>query len=398
MKKGFKHVLATSLLIVLFSLNYNSAMSKPDIALPPNMKANDEGWHLSHISIHGAWEKTYGNESLTIAVIDSGIDFSHPQLVGKSWNNADEIPENGLDDDSNGYIDDTAGWDFVSNDSIPGPDVVDPIHWHSTFISGIIAAPLDGVGVAGVAPNVTIMDIRVLNLDNYAGTTYEEFGDAIRYAADNGADIINLSLHYYNATEDYHDDIIYAINQNIPVVSVTGNTYLSYGGGRYFQSYPGGYDEVISVGATNVHKEKADYSNYGPWTELVAPVGDEAPGTKIQSSFPPDTYVSAYGTSFACPQVAGVIALMRSINYSMSVGEIREILHETADDLGDEGKDDYFGYGMVNATAAVLETYYRVFGYPTTTKTSAPYVLLSFAVLILVAIPITVKKFKTMEK
>ena len=85
---------------------------------------------------------------------------------------------------------------------------------------------------------------------------------------------------------------------------------------------------------------------------------------------------------------------MRSINYTMSVSEIREILHETADDLGDEGKDDLFGYGMVNATAAVLETYYRVFGYPPT-KTSAPYVLLSFAILILVAIPITVKKLKT---
>ncbi|MHA1446624.1 MAG: S8 family peptidase, partial [Candidatus Heimdallarchaeaceae archaeon] len=366
-------------------------------ALPPNMRANDVGWHLPQISIYGAWEKTYGNESLTVAIIDSGVDFSHPQLVGKSWNNTDEIPDNGIDDDNNDYIDDVAGWDFVSNDSIPGPDVGDPIHWHATFIAGILAAPLDGLGVAGVAPNVTIMDVRVLNSSSFAATSLVGFGDAIRYAVENGADIINLSLHYYNASEDYHDDILYAISQNIPVVSVTGNTPLSYGGGRYYQSYPGGYAEVITVGATNFYKEKADYSNFGPWTELVAPVGDEV-GVNIQSTYPPDTYTTYWGTSFACPQVAGVIALMRSINYTMSVGEIREILHETADDLGDEGKDDYFGYGMVNATAAVLETYYRVFGYPTTTKTSAPYVLLSFAVLILVAIPITAKKFKTMEK
>ncbi|MHA1217542.1 MAG: S8 family peptidase [Candidatus Heimdallarchaeaceae archaeon] len=397
MNKAFKHVFATLLLIVLFSLNYNSAVSKPDIALPPNMRANDVGWHLPQISIYGAWEKTYGNESLTVAIIDSGVDFSHPQLVGKSWNNTDEIPDNGIDDDNNDYIDDVAGWDFVSNDSIPGPDVGDPIHWHATFIAGILAAPLDGLGVAGVAPNVTIMDVRVLNSSSFAATSLVGFGDAIRYAVENGADIINLSLHYYNASEDYHDDILYAISQNIPVVSVTGNTPLSYGGGRYYQSYPGGYAEVITVGATNFYKEKADYSNFGPWTELVAPVGDEV-GVNIQSTYPPDTYTTYWGTSFACPQVAGVIALMRSINYTMSVGEIREILHETADDLGDEGKDDYFGYGMVNATAAVLETYYRVFGYPTTTKTSAPYVLLSFAVLILVAIPITAKKFKTMEK
>ncbi|MCG3260654.1 MAG: hypothetical protein H7644_12960, partial [Candidatus Heimdallarchaeota archaeon] len=90
MKKTFKSVLATLLLIVLFSLNYNSAVSKPDIALPPSTKVNDVGWHLPQISIYGAWEKTYGNENIIVAIIDSGIDFSHPQLEGKSWNNTDE--------------------------------------------------------------------------------------------------------------------------------------------------------------------------------------------------------------------------------------------------------------------------------------------------------------------
>lgn len=397
MNKAFKHVLATLLLIVLFSLNYNSAVSKPDIILPPSTKVNDVGWHLPQISIYGAWEKTYGNENIIVAIIDSGIDFSHPQLEGKSWNNTDEIPDNGIDDDDNGYIDDVAGWDFVSSDNIPGPEAADPVHWHATFISGIIAAPLDGIGVAGVAPNVTIMDIRVLDSLNYAGTTLEGFGDAIRYAAENGANVINLSLHYYSESDLYHDDITNAVDQNIPVVSVTGNTPMSSGGGRYYQSFPGGYENVISVGATSYWGDRADFSNFGPWTELVAPVGDQGVNN-IRSTFPPDTYSTGWGTSFACPQVVGVIALMRSINYTMSVSEIREILHETADDLGDEGKDDLFGYGMVNATAAVLETYYRVFGYPTTTKTSAPYVLLSFAVLILIAIPITVKKFKTMKK
>ncbi|MCG3258002.1 MAG: S8 family serine peptidase, partial [Candidatus Heimdallarchaeota archaeon] len=350
MNKAFKHVLATLLLIVLFSLNYNSAVSKPDITLPPSTKANDVGWHLPQISIYGAWEKTYGNEDIIVAIIDSGIDFSHPQLEGKSWNNTDEIPDNGIDDDSNGYIDDVAGWDFVSNDNIPGPEAADPVHWHATFISGILAAPLDGIGVAGVAPNVTIMDIRVLDSLNYAGTTLEGFGDAIRYAVENGADVINLSLHYYSESELYHDDITYAVDQNIPVVSVTGNTPMSSGGGRYYQSFPGGYDNVISVGATSYWGDRADFSNFGPWTELVAPVGDQGVNN-IRSTFPPDTYATGWGTSFACPQVVGVIALMRSINHTMSVGEIREILHETADDLGDEGKDDYFGYGMVNATA-----------------------------------------------
>ncbi len=313
--------------------------------------SSENPWYFDQISIYGAWKLTNGSRDITIAVIDSGIDFSHPELQNVAWINEDEIENNSIDDDNNGYVDDINGWDFVSNDSIPGPEDDDPIHWHATFIAGIIAAPINGEGIAGVAPNVTIMDIRVLKSDNYQGTTLEGLGDAIRYAVDNGADVINLSLQYYSESEDYYDDIVYAIENNVAVVSITGNSWVSYGGGKEIMSYPGAYNEVIAVGATNYDREKADYSNYGEWTELVAPVGDE--GTGIKGTYPPEGYVFGWGTSFAAPQIAGIIALMKSLNNTISVNEIRKILRETATDLGDEGKDKYFGYGLVNATAAL---------------------------------------------
>jgi subtilisin family serine protease len=361
----------------------------------------DIGWHLDQINITGAWNITFGSSNITIAVIDSGIDFSHPELF-QQWKNTDELPADGIDNDLNGYIDDDHGWDFVSNDSEPGPQAVDPIHWHATYITGIISAPLNDYGIAGVAPNVTIMDLRVLDQANYQGTTDEELGDAIKYAVDNGADVINLSLQYYVNSSLYLDDILYAISKNVTVVSVTGNNWA---GGLEIPSYPGAFSEVIAVGATNYFYQKADYSNYGlPWTELMAPVGDGedfVPSQTINSTFPPPylPYGNAYGTSFAAPQVAGVIALMKSINKTMTVNEIRTILQNTAIDLGAPGIDIYFGYGLINASAAVIETYNR-YGVPTIAefRPLQNSILLILIISTFALIPIALRKFKAPKK
>ena len=137
------------------------------------------------------------------------------------------------------------------------------------------------------------------------------------------------------------------------------NTYQQFGGGQEVESYPGAYEEVICVGATNAAKQKADYSNYGAWVDIVAPVGNEATSdTDIISTVPPDGYGMSYGTSFACPQVSAVIALMRSLNYSLTVDEIKDILYRSASDLGDPGKDIYYGHGLLNASKAVLAVLY----------------------------------------
>ncbi len=345
-----KKMYLTSIFIVITTLLLLGLYNTSNI---PSVSAQnyETSFHHIHIESAGAWEITQGTRDITVAIIDSGVDFGHPDLNETAWTNTGEIANNSIDDDGNGYVDDIHGWDFVSNDSVPGPEDDDPVHWHATFIAGIIAAPKDGVGVVGVAPNVTLMNLRILLSNNYNGVTMEEFGDAIRYAVDNGADVINLSLHYYPNSSDYYDDIVYAINQNVPVVSVTGNTFLPLGGQEY-QSFPGAYEEVISVGATNTAKQKADYSNYGEWTDLVAPVGDEN-SVNIRSCAPPNLYYTGWGTSFACPQVAGVIALMKSLNNSLTVDEIKYILYESAIDLGEPGKDIYFGYGLLNASKAV---------------------------------------------
>lgn len=319
---------------------------------------SDIGWHLPQINITGAWDLTFGSEEIIIAVIDSGIDFNHSEVLNE-WKNVDELPFDSIDNDGNGYIDDYRGWDFVSNDSEPIFESADPVHMHATFIAGIIIAPLDDYGIAGVAPNVTLMNIRVLDAANLQGTTDGELGDAIKYAVDNGADVINLSLQYYYPNSTYLDDIQYAISKNVSVVSVTGNTWA---GGIDFESFPGGFDEVISVGATNSLYQRAFYSNFGsPWTELMAPVGDGEAGLIINSTLLPPSipYGTGIGTSYAAPQVSAVIALMKSVNYTIPVAEIRSILQTTAIDLGPIGLDPFFGYGLINATAAVLEVYNR---------------------------------------
>jgi hypothetical protein len=326
----------------------------------------EKGWHLDKICIDGAWAITNGSSDIVIAVIDSGINFAHPEISHCKWINDGEIASNAIDDDGNGYVDDTHGWDFVTDggnlpDNEPGPETGDSIHWHASFIAGIIAGKRDGFGIVGVAPNVTIMDVRVLKSNNYAGTTNEVLGDAIRYAVDNGADVISMSLQYYTNTSDWYDDIVYAYNSGVVIVSCTGNTWQPTGG-QYLCSFPGCFDEVISVGATNYDNAKADYSNYGPWTELVAPVGDEGdPQQRSIVSIAEDgvSYYYGWGTSFACPQVSSAVAMMLSVNSSLSVQDIRDILQDTATDLGALGKDDYFGYGLLNVTAAVMEAIER---------------------------------------
>lgn len=357
-------------------------------------------WNLEYIEIEGAWKITQGDPDVVVAVIDSGIDFSHFELKHAQWINEDEIANNGIDDDDNGFIDDTAGWDFTSDDNHPGPDPEDPIHWHATFISGIIAAANDTNSVTGIAPNVSIMDLRVLDKDNFQATA--ALGGAIYYAVDNGADVINLSLQYYSNSSFLYEEIKYAYDHNVPIVSITGNMDVSQGGGAEIPSFPGAYNETITVGALNYYLEKADYSNYGVWTELVAPVGDQEYDSLdhlIYSTYPGDSFVYGIGTSFAAPQVTATIALMKSVNPDLTIEQIRTILHETAIDLGEPGWDKYYGYGMINATAAVQQALaLKTTEHTNTEPTPFPYSI-GIASLVLWLIPLLLKKkLKLKEK
>ncbi|MHA2253223.1 MAG: S8 family serine peptidase, partial [Candidatus Kariarchaeaceae archaeon] len=313
-------------------------------------------WYLEQIEIENAWEITKGLSNLTIAVIDSGIDFSHPALNHSSWINPNETPDNNLDDDNNGYIDDINGWDFVNNDNNIGYEESDPISNHGTFIAGIIVGPDNDSSVFGIAPNVKIMALRIVTRDNLL-VSFGIFSEAIEYAIINGADVISCSIQMPLGIPGLRSSIQRAENRKIPFISSTGNTLNSEGGGKNSIVYPASYPESIAVGASNPGQEKADYSNYGEEIDLVAPVGDQNYVTRedtIQSTDLNAKYRYNYGTSLASPQVAAVISLMKSVNFNLSVADIRSILYETAIDINRTGWDEYTGHGIVNASAAVM--------------------------------------------
>ncbi|MFX0212361.1 MAG: S8 family serine peptidase [Candidatus Hodarchaeota archaeon] len=324
-------------------------------------------WHLQEVGIEKAWSYTQGSKEIVVAVIDSGIDFNHPDLLNQSWVNLGEIPENGKDDDNNGYIDDVRGWDFRGNDNDPSPPYASlppsnpPAgHYHGTFVAGLIAADNDADISVGVAPNISLMNLRFLD-ENNAFSRYDwgMFTNTINYAVANGANIIHLSIQACPSElnpvppKSFFTAIKKAYESGVIIVSVTGNIQNC---GKTSIHYPGNYSEVIAVSATTRAREHASFSCTGDQNEI------SAPGENIYSIYPNNYSLSlGNGTSFAAPLVSGTIALMLSLNRYLTVEDIREVLHETSTDLGETGKDPVYGYGLLNASAA-LEKVITKFG------------------------------------
>ena len=254
------------------------------------------------------------------------------------WTNADEIPNNGIDDDGNNYIDDVYGWDFANDDNDPQDD-----YGHGSHVGGIAAAATDNsVGIAGVAFNSSIMAVKVGD-----GTTgkarYSDIAYGIMYAADNGAKVINLSLGGYAYSSFLEGAVNYAWNAGCVLVGAVGNNNLSD------PFYPAAYDNVIGVSGTDQNDAKASWSNYG------AQVAVAAPGSSIYSTYwnGSSTYAHMSGTSMSAPHVAGLAALLFSQDGTRSNATVRALIEETADDLGDAGWDQYYGYGRINAYRAL---------------------------------------------
>lgn len=306
-----------------------------------------------------AWDLEKGSEQVVIALIDSGVKYTHPDLADKLWTNPDEIPDNGIDDDNNGYIDDIIGWDFVDTDEpvVDGEDGKiednDPsdYHGHGTKCAGIIGASSNNnEGIAGIAWNSKIMILK-------AGYTHKEKGgvlehadivEAIMYATDNGADIISMSFGGKNFSIIFKDACQYAWDNGVLLVGGVGNENIDQ------IIYPAKYDSVIAVGAIDYFNERCDYdrwgSHWGPEMELVAPGYDI---TTIVTIFNKDFYSGIDGTSASTACVAGVAALVKSKYYEKDNYWIREKLQNTAIDLGPNGRDEKYGYGKVNAFEAV---------------------------------------------
>ncbi len=302
------------------------------------------------INMESAWEVSTGDRSVVVAVIDTGVAYEDYIDTAARGRNRTVTYEQAPDLAETNFV---AGYDFVNDDPHPNDD-----EGHGTHVTGTIAQSTNNnIGVAGIAFNTSIMPVKVL--DSRGAGTYTDIADGIYFAANNGADVINMSLGGSSASTTMEDALAYAYNKGVTIVAAAGND------GSDVISYPAAYNAyVIAVGATRYDETLAYYSNYGPGLDLVAPGGDTNVDQNgdgfgdgiLQQTFgnsPTDWgYYYYQGTSMATPHVAGVAALVIASGVT-GPDNVRQVLQSTAKDLGAPGRDNTYGWGRVDAAAAL---------------------------------------------
>jgi subtilisin family serine protease len=281
----------------------------------------NSGTPNADIDAVSAWDITTGSDSVVVAVIDTGIDYRHPDIAANIWTNPDETAGNHHDDDDNGYIDDVHGFNFIEGEH--DGNVIDK-NGHGTHCSGTIAGRgNNSVGVTGVNWRCKLMACRFLD-ENGSGSIGDAI-EAIYYAVDNGADILSNSWGGGGYSDAMAAAITYAKNNGVLFVAAAGNDSDDC---DYSPHYPSGYDisNVISVAATDCNDELAWFSNYGRNTVHLG-----APGVNILSTVLNNGYAYYSGTSMATPHVSGVAALLLASNPSMSASELKYRLTRTGD-------------------------------------------------------------------
>jgi len=325
-----------------------------------------EQWGLAAIRAREAWSIVRGSDSVPVAIIDTGVDYTHPDLAPSMWINEtedlngngrfDPFPTteggdcNGLDDDGNGYTDDVIGWDFTDAPELPGTGDWrerdnDPMdegpQSHGTHVAGIACAAADnGEGIAGVAPGCRIMALRA----GFGPVGYlqeDDVSSAIVYAVQNDASVINMSWGDVVVSPMIRDVLAYAHAHDCILVASAGNS------GTDQLHYPSGYDYTISVGNSSMDDDLTPGSNYGPTIDVVAP------GQRILSTLIGGTYGTLNGTSMSAPHVSGLAALIRSYRPTFTNEEVRHALTAGAIDLGAPGIDQYFGGGRIDCPNSI---------------------------------------------
>ncbi|BBD58390.1 peptidase [Nostoc sp. HK-01] len=283
-------------------------------------------WGNDLVNSPEVWARGYTGQGVVVAVIDSGVDINHSDLRNNIWRNTGEIAGNGIDDDRNGYIDDVNGWNFGQNQNNNNvlPGTTSRGQTHGTHVAGTIAASNNGVGITGVAHQSRIMAIRMGDVDDQGRfTNAGSLAAAIRYAVDNGANVINMSLGWTDSTE-LRDALAYAASRNVITVSAAGNSSLaSPGTPAYYATQYG-----LSVGAIDINRNIADFSNRAGTNNAIQHI--VAPGVQIYSTIPGNSYGFSSGTSMAAPHVAGVVALMLSANRNLTHAQVRSILTDSS--------------------------------------------------------------------
>jgi subtilisin family serine protease len=316
--------LVNAAMAVAASLNLADPNRTQPFPAVTDLGGNNQG--LDRIQVPEVWAQGFTGTNIVVAVVDSGLDITHPELQNSLWINPGEIAGDGIDNDNNGYVDDLHGWNFgrdqLNNQIDPGTD--SPFQGHGTHVAGIIAGANDDQGNTGVAYNAKIMALRLGDTNNTG--IFLNAGDlslALRYAVDNGAQVINLSLGWSD-TPSLRSALEYAASKNVVVVSASGNKGFStpVSPARY------AIDWGISVGAVTQSGTLATFSNGAGTNPDIRHV--LAPGYRIVSAEPGGGYQTRTGTSMAAPYVSGVVALMLSANPNLTQAQVRDILAGTA--------------------------------------------------------------------
>jgi len=326
----------------------------------------DDQWAIKRVGLTDAEDSAWsavkdGAAPIIIGVIDTGLDWHHQEINWQNlWRNEDEIPDNYIDDDGNGYVDDVIGWDFLNNANDPWD-----YDGHGTFVTGIIAADRDNdAGIAGINPNARIMVLKALN--SFGHTRASHIAKAIVYGTDNGAQILNLSVAGPGLPNVVREAIAYAERKGVLVIAAAGNT-----GESTENIQPAGVPGVLTVAATDLDDRRPSFSNYGAEIDIAAPGVDilslrarrtdfmwNTPDTELYT--PGDAYVGedtryyrSAGTSFAAPIVTGVASLVWGNDPSLTAADVRRIVEQSARDIETPGVDQFSGYGIVDARAAL---------------------------------------------
>jgi subtilisin family serine protease len=324
----------------------------------PNDSLYKDQWYHQQIQAEESWSNFTLDPNIILAIIDTGIDYHHPDLQNSSWINlVEDLNENnildpddlnGIDDDENGYVDDVIGWDFTDAPRLadigdfiePDNDPMDEFPGgHGTKIAGIIAAQTNNSrGISALLPGTRVMNIRAGTASGYLEE--DDVARAVLYAMSNGARVINMSFGDTILSRFLKDVIEYAYSKGIVIVASAGNS------GTDDIHYPSGLAETISVGATDRNDQPAGFSNRGQTIDLVAP-GVEIIAPKLGGG-----YEYAGGTSFSAPMVTATVGMILSNNPDYSVEQIRNLLKTSADDKAPTGWDLNYGAGRLNMLRA----------------------------------------------
>lgn len=314
--------------------------------LVPNDPNFPTQWGLAKINCPAAWDRTTGAAGITVAVIDTGIDLDHPELAALLVPGTDMVDLGPNPTPPPGF---RFEGDFAGRDNNPQDEV-----GHGTHVAGTIACSSNnGTGVAGVTWGCRLMPVRVLarivninNANDVRGTgSSADVAAGIRWAADNGARVLNLSLGSPGETQVERDAVAYAISRGCVVVAAMGND------GSANPSFPAAFPDVVAVGAINQSDQRAAFSQTGPHIDVAAP------GVSVLSTVWDNGFATFSGTSMATPHVAGVAALVLSCNGNLTGPQVADILRQTARPLRDNPADpvpnNQYGFGCVDAAAAV---------------------------------------------